>query len=117
MSGSYAASCIETPNLNMEDHLYFEIIALIDRQTWELVPHPTDGSIAYYKACLVTWGFSQTCGIDDQKTFSLMVKLNSIWVLLSLVVHHMWSLPYLYISNALFYGDLYEKVLMEKVPR
>ena len=43
-----------------------------------------DGSVERYKARLVAKDFTQTCGIDYQETFSLVAKINSIRVLMSL---------------------------------
>ena len=46
-----------------------------------------------------------------------MIRLNLIWVFLSLVVNKAWSLHELNIFNAFLYGDLDEQVLMEQPPR
>jgi hypothetical protein len=48
--------------------------------------HNPDGSIVHYKACLMAKGFMQQYGIDYDATFSLVVKLTTILLLLSLVV-------------------------------
>ena len=53
--------------------------------------HP-DGTIARHKARLVARGFTQAYVIDYTKTFSLVVRLNFVCVLLSLVVNKDWSL-------------------------
>ncbi len=44
-----------------------------------------NGLIDWYKACLVAWKFTQILAVDFTKTFSLIVKLNSIWILLALI--------------------------------
>ena len=77
--------------------------------------HP-NGTIAHHKARLVARGFTQAYGIDYTKTFSPVVCLNSVRVLLSLVVNQAWSLHQLDVSNAFLYGDLEEHVFMEQPP-
>jgi len=81
-----------------------EMKALASRGTLELVSTPTDamvvghrwvftlkyrpdGSVDRYKARLVAKGYSQTYGIDYFETFSSVVRLNSIWILFSIVVN------------------------------
>ena len=105
--------------------------ALVQRGTWDLVSRPTnanimtckwaftlkyypDGTVAHHKAQLVGRGFTQAHGIDYIKTFSLVIRMNSIHVLLSLVVNLNWSLHQLDVSNAFLYGDLTEQVFMEQ---
>ena len=75
--------------------------------TWELVDLPkekitvgckwvfnvkckADGSIEQYKARLVAKGFTQTYGIDYQKTIASIAKINSIRILLSLAINFNW---------------------------
>ena len=108
-----------------------EYHALVHRGTCDLVPRPTDanivtckwvftlkyhldGTVSRHKARLVARGFTQAHGIDYTKTFSPVVRMNSIRVLLSLVVNLNWSLHQLDVSNAFLYGDLMEQVFMEQ---
>ena len=110
-----------------------EVEALVSRGTWTLVPRPADanivtckwvftikyhpdGTIAHHKARLVARGFTQAYGIDYTETFSPVVRLNSVRVLLSLAVNQAWSLHQLDVSNAFLYGDLEEQVFMEQPP-
>ena len=103
------------------------------RDTWDSVPRPTDanivtckwvfplkyhpyGSVARHKARLVARGFTQAHGIDYTATFSPVVRMNSIHVLLSLVINLNWSLHQLDVSNAFLYGDLIEQVFVEQPP-
>lgn len=44
----------------------------------------SDGSIAWYKACLVAKGYHQEEGLDYDETFSSVVKKSIVQVILSL---------------------------------
>ena len=82
-----------------------EMDALQANQTWELVPLPSgektvgykwvftvkylaDGSINRYKARLVAKGFTQIPGKDFGATFTPVVKLTSVRLLVSLATSH-----------------------------
>ena len=110
-----------------------EITALVRQGTWDLVSRPADANVVScrwvftikynpdrtcnrYKARLVARGFSQAQGIDYEETFSPVVHLNSIRILLSMAVNYVWPLHQLDVSNAFLYGDLTECVYMEKPP-
>ncbi|KAL4284892.1 hypothetical protein GQ457_16G019360 [Hibiscus cannabinus] len=72
-----------------------------------------------FKERLVAQGLSQSYGIDYQKTFALVAKLNTVRVLLSLVVNKEWILHQLEIKNAFLNGTLEEKFLyfLKQSPR
>ena len=69
-----------------------------------------DGSVEHIKEQLVTKRYTQTQGIDYQETFSLVARLNSVQILLSVVVSRSWPLYQLDIKNAFLHGDLKEEV-------
>eukprot|EP00253_Pinus_taeda_P021288 PITA_21288 len=82
--------------------------SLLENDTWDLVPLPKgqklvrciwvyrtnfgpDGKVDKHKARLVAKGFSQVEGIDYIETFSLVAKMNSIYLVLSLAPFFKWE--------------------------
>ena len=54
--------------------------------------------------------------MDYSDTFSLVAKLTSIRLFISLASTHGWDLHQLDIKNAFLHGDLQEEVYMEQPP-
>ena len=78
-----------------------EMQSMYDNQVWTLIDSPDgvktirckwvfkkktnmDGKVHTYKARLVAKGFKQTHGIDYDETFSLVVMLKSVRILLAI---------------------------------
>ena len=78
-------------------------------KTWDVIEQPTNkvpigsrwlfkfefnvyGSINKYKDRLVAKGYSQIEGIDYEDTFSLVSKLNTIRLMISLATKYHWKL-------------------------
>ena len=51
-----------------------------------------DRSVARLKACLVAKGYAQTYGVDYFDTFSLVAKLTSVRLFISLATSYDWNL-------------------------
>ena len=106
-----------------------EVRALENNNTWVLTTLPlgknqvgckwiftikykADRNVERFKARLVAKGFTQSYRIDYQETFTLVAKLNTVRVLLSLAVNRDWPLYQLDVKNAFLNGDLEEEVYM-----
>jgi histone deacetylase 1/2 len=110
-----------------------EYDALIANKTWHLVPpnrsrnlidckwvyrikKKADGTIDRYKARLVAKGFKQRYGIDYEDTFSPVVKIATIRIVLSISVSRGWSLRPLDVKNTFLHGVLEEEGYMRQPP-
>jgi hypothetical protein len=104
-----------------------EYLALLGNDTWDLVPPPRNANIVFgklvfrhklkpngsldrYKAHWVLRGFSQEQGIDFDETFSPVVKLTTVRVILSIALSLKWKTRQLDVKNAFLHGKLAEVV-------
>ena len=103
-----------------------EMQSMYDNQVWNLVD-PSDGAKiidckwiyklkadGIFKARLVTKGFRQTRGIDYDKTFSPVVMLKSIGVLLAIAIYYDYEIWKIDIKIAFLNRNLLEDVYMIK---
>jgi hypothetical protein len=110
-----------------------EYKALIDNDTWRLVPRPLgvnvvtgkwiftlkyhfDGTLARHKARWVVRGNNQQAGIDYDETFGPVVKPATIQTVLSIAASHRWPLHQLDVKNAFLHGHLEETVYCQQPP-
>ncbi|WVY95893.1 hypothetical protein V8G54_028044 [Vigna mungo] len=133
LADSTEPSCVTRALKNQEwkSAMSEEFNALLDNGTWSLVPREpsfnvvgnkwvfrlkrnTDGSIARYKARLVAKGFHQRLGLDYSDTFSLVVKPQTIKLVLCIALSHGWSLRQMDVNNAFLHGTISEDLYMSQ---
>jgi len=103
---------------------------LIKNGTWKLVDSPPnrtiisikwlfcrkyncDGSLARYKARFVTHGFSQQAGIDFTETFSPVIKMTSLRLLLAFATFYNFHIHQMDVVTAFLNGLLHEEIYID----
>lgn len=69
-----------------------------------------------YKACFVAKGFKQWYGINYFDTYSPVVKLTTVRLILSIAISRGWSLCQIGFQNAFLHGTINEEVYMKHPP-
>ncbi|GJU19947.1 ribonuclease H-like domain-containing protein [Tanacetum coccineum] len=118
---------------NWQRDMLDEHNALITNCAWVLMPCPAnvniiqsmwlfkhkynaDGSLSRYKARLVVSGRNQQQGINCDKTFSPVVKLATIHIVLSLDVARHWPIHQLDVKNTFLHDHLSKTIYMHQPP-
>jgi hypothetical protein len=113
-----------------ESTMQEEYNSLLDNHTWDLFPLPygrklvrcrwvyrtksaIDGQISRYKAMLVSKCFQHVHGIDYDETFSLVAKMDSIRLTISIATTKGWEVHQMDVKNSFIHGDLSEEIYME----
>jgi len=118
-------------HLDWDTAMNEEYRSLLENDTWDLFLLPKgrklvrckwvyrtkyglDGKVDKHKARLVAKGFSQVEGIHYTETFSLVSKMNSIHLVLSLAASFKWEVHQMDFKFAFLHGDLHEEIYMEQ---
>ncbi|GJX43264.1 retrovirus-related pol polyprotein from transposon TNT 1-94, partial [Tanacetum coccineum] len=132
---------IEPKNINeaLKDEswviaMHEELNQFISNNVWELVPNPKDmtiigtkwvfrnkldenGVVSRNKARLVAQGYNQQEGIDYDKTYAPVAKLESIRILLAYACALDFKLFQMDVKSAFLNGFINEEVYMAQPPR
>jgi hypothetical protein len=74
------------------------------------------GVVTRNKVGLVAKGYSQVKGLDFDKTFALVARLESIRILLAYATHHGFKLCQMDVKSAFLNGPIKEEVYVEQPP-
>jgi hypothetical protein len=77
------------------------------------VKHNVDGYVSKYKIRLVVKGYAQTYGIDYEETYSPVVEMTIVRIIIIMATAKGWSLHQMDIKNVFLHGGLQEEVYME----
>lgn len=109
-----------------------EITSLLKNNTWGLVALSPEqnilsskwvyrlkqveyGNFNKYKVKQVENGMRQHDWIDYQETFALVIKLATIWLILSITVTKDWELKQLDVSNARFLTWYFGRISVHEI--
>jgi hypothetical protein len=70
--------------------------------------------VSKHKARLVVKGYAQRHGIDYDKVFALVFRLDSVRLLIALVAHEGWKVHHMDVKLTFLNGDLQEEVYVEQ---
>ena len=120
-----------TESLMWKEAIKSEIESILHNHTWELVNLPLgckplsskwvfkrirklDGSIDKYKERLVIKGYKQTGGLDYFDTYSPIMRINSIWMVLAIVALRNLEVHQMDLETTFLNGYLEEEIYMEQ---
>ena len=117
-------------DLRWVESMRHEIKALEHNHTWDITKHPkdkkaieckwvykiiykADGDIDIFKARLVAKGYNPKEVVDYQVTFSPVVKIVTVRIVIALAGTKQWKIHQMDVFNVFLQGDLNEEVYMK----
>ncbi|GJY28604.1 retrotransposon protein, putative, ty1-copia subclass [Tanacetum coccineum] len=127
----YKAALLDPESDKWLNAINVEMQSMKHNKVWELVDLPPngkivghkwllkkktnmDGAVHTYKARLVAKGFTQTPGIDYKETFSPVVDIRAIRILIAITVFYDYEIWQMDVKTAFLNGYLNEEVYMEQ---
>ena len=69
-----------------------------------------------HKARLVAKGYVQKQGVDFEKVFAPVARLESVRLLLAIAAHYSWEVHHMDVKSAFLNGELKETVYVRQPP-
>nr|GEY43719.1 retrotransposon protein, putative, Ty1-copia subclass [Tanacetum cinerariifolium] len=128
---NYKAAFLDPESKIWLDAMNVEMQSMKDNDVWVLVELPPnartvgskwlfkkktdmDGTVYIFKARLVAKGFTQTYGVDYEETFSPVVDIRAIRILIAIVAYYDYEIWQMDVKTAFLNGHLSEEVYMEQ---
>nr|GEV19597.1 putative retrotransposon protein [Tanacetum cinerariifolium] len=128
---NYKAALLDPKSKKWLNAMNVEMQSMKDNEVWVLVelPHNSktvgskwlfkkktdmDRVVHTYKARLMAKGYTQTIGIDYEETFSLVVDIRAIWILIAIAVYYDYDIWKMDVKTAFLNRYLNEEVYMKQ---
>ncbi|GKC21949.1 retrotransposon protein, putative, ty1-copia subclass [Tanacetum coccineum] len=123
---NYKAALLDPESDKWLNAMNVEMQSMRENEVWDLVDLPPngktvghkwlfkkktdmDGAVHTYKACLLAKGFTQTPGIDYEETFSPVIDIRAIRILIAIVAFYDYEIWQMDVKTAFLNGYLYEE--------
>jgi hypothetical protein len=110
-----------------------ELQSIEENRTWKLTELPSgrraiglkwvfkvkknqNGEVVRHKARLVVKGYAQQQGVDFDKVFAPVIRLEAVRLLLALSADEGWQVHHMDVKTAFLNGDLQEEVYVQQPP-
>ncbi|GJT25067.1 retrotransposon protein, putative, ty1-copia subclass [Tanacetum coccineum] len=128
---NYKAALLDPESKKWLDAMNMEMQSMKENDVWVLVEVPPnartvrskwlfkkktdmDGAVYIFKARLVAKGFTQTYGVDYEETFSPVIDIRAIRILIAIAVYYDYEIWKMDVKTAFLNGHLSEEVYIEQ---